>query len=887
MFNVKPNLANHLLNYVAALLLFILISVEGSQAQPFTRSTFLATYTAISTGNGATISTATGDNVNQTGIPIGFTFIYGDSTFTTIGLSTNGLIWFDAIAPAVTAGNLNLVSTTSPNQSLAPWCNNLNDDAASDILYQTQGSPGSRTFTVQYTNYPTFTGTPGTNVRMNCQVILYETSNIIEFRYGSLNVTGLPTTSNGAMIGIEWGTGGNGNFIDAVTGSSIVSHRMLSPLSGWPGYHFRFTPGSPAPVSTGTYSVGIGQQYNSITQAVADINHRGISGNVTLQLTDAQYDTTVANGKNIFPIFVATPNSSSTNKLTIEKTGAAATLAYRGSDIISGSFGTGVGASSIVDSEEPILGVCASYTTIRNLNLITHGSPQVVEYGLAVFELFTAQGAQYNLFDKISVNLNRAQAGSTGIISMNTSAPGGLPGTNSYNTYRDISIKDCNAGLNLSGVNTATGPADYGNKIITSSPYSYNIIGDELTPNDIFGSSSYGITISGQNGFTVSNCIIQNITSTSSAGSANGIIIAGSFGNNDISNNIIRNIRRNANSANVLYYASGMTITYGNQVMTFKIYNNSISGITSGYTGAASASRVLKGLYFASVGSGNVTAEIWGNSISIDGSSCPNVSSTCIDLADGDDKTFIFKNNIFANFTTAQTPPAAHYCIVTPVIDRYGNINAKSDYNDLYIAHDAGISGFAGRGNTTNYTTLSQWQAGMSFNTGTDLNSIQANPFFVNNINDLHCTNASGAINGVGTTPPGYAFLDADGDVRNNPPDIGMDEFTNNAIRLNLSLFIEGTYQGDKAMNPVLLNSGLDMHPLISDTITVELHADTAPYSLISSTQAILKTDGVVSVYLPNGLLGGSYFIAVKGRNIVETWSKLPVVLNSSTTYSF
>lgn len=887
MYNIKLPFVNDLLKSSLHLVVIFLSTLQMLQAQSFTRSTFQSAYTAISTANGATISSATGDNANQTGIPIGFPFSYGDSTFTTVGLSTNGLVWFDAIAPAVTAGNVSIVSTTSPNQSLAPWCNNLLDDASSDILYQTQGSPGNRTFTVQYTNYPTYTGTPGANVRMNCQVILYETSHIIEFRYGSLNVTGLPSTSGGAMIGIEWGSGGNGKFIDAITGSSIVSHRMLSPLSGWPAYHFRFTPGSSTPIASGTYTVGVGQQYNSLTEAVAEINHRGISGSVTLQLTDAQYDTTTANGKNIFPIFVATPNSNATNRLTIEKTGNAATLAYRGSDITAGSFGTGVSTSALLDSDEPILGVCASHTTIRNLQLVTHGSPQVVEIGLIVFELFSTQGAQNNFFDKISVDLNRTHAGSVGIYSMNTTSPGGNPGTNSNNTFRDIIIKDCGAGFNMSGVNNATGAADFGNKIITSSPEIFNIIGDPLTPNDITGSTSYGIAIGGQFGFTVNNCIVQNVTSTGSTGSATGIIISGSYGNNEISNNTIRNIRRNSNSANAGYYAAGMTFTYSNQIMNFKIYNNSISGLTSGYTGAASANRILKGIFFADVGSGNVTAEIWNNSISIDGSSCPNVSSTCIDLADGDDKTFIFKNNIFANFTSAQTSPAAHYCFVTPIIDRYGNINAKSDYNDMYIANDAGVSGFIGRGNTTNYTTLAQWQTGMSFNTGTDINSISANPFFVHNTNDLHTTIASGAIDGIGTTPPGYAFIDFDGDVRKDPPDVGMDEFTNNALRLNLKLFIEGYYQGTQKMEPVLLNTGLDMHPNICDTIIVEIHASTAPYALLTTTNAILKTDGNAAVYLPNGLLGGSYYIVVKGRNMIETWSKLPVVLTTTTSYSF
>ncbi|MBK9320843.1 MAG: hypothetical protein IPM91_19980 [Bacteroidetes bacterium] len=257
------------------------------------------------------------------------------------------MIWFDAIAPLATVGNVNLVTTGAPNQSLAPWCNNLIDDASSSILYQTSGSPGSQTFTIQYTNYPTFTGTPGSNVRMNCQVIIYETTNVIEFKYGSLSVIGNSTTSGGAMIGIEWGTGGSGKFIDAITGSSIVSHRMLSPLSGWPTYHFRFTPGTPSSIASGTYNVGVGQTYPSLTLAIADVNHRGISGAVTLNLTDSQYDTTMANGSNIFPIFVATPHSSAANYLTIAKAGSPATLAYRGSSISADGLGTGVLSTAI------------------------------------------------------------------------------------------------------------------------------------------------------------------------------------------------------------------------------------------------------------------------------------------------------------------------------------------------------------------------------------------------------------------------------------------------------------------------------------------------------------------------------------------------------------
>ncbi|HUM47817.1 MAG TPA: hypothetical protein PLD84_12880, partial [Chitinophagales bacterium] len=528
-----------------ALLAFTMISL-AVKAQPiFTRTTFNAPYTPITIGGGATSSIATGDNVNETGIPIGFSFDYAGIIYTTIGLSTNGVAWFDAVAPATTVGNVNMVTTSGPNQSLAPWFNNLIDDASSDILYQTQGSAGSRTFTLQYTNYPTYTGTPGSNVRMNCQIILYETTNVVEFRYGTLNVTGGQTTSGGAMIGIEWGTGGHNKFIDAVTGSSIVNNRMLSPLGDWPAYNFRFTPGAPPIIPSGTYNVGVGQTYNSLSQAVADVNHCGISGAVTLNLTDAQYDTTASNGSNRFPLFIATPNSSAVNQLTISKTGTAATLAYRGSNIsASGAgYGTGVSTGALSHDQVPLLAVCASYTTISNVNLKTHGTtPQQVEIGLAVFELLASQGAQHNMFDKISIDLDRNHGGSYGIASFSTTSPGGLAGSNSYNTYRDINIKDCNYGISLSAPNNATGPADEGNQIITSSCNVFNYIGDPNVPDDIISGEPEGIAINGQSNFTIRNCIIQNITATSWY-STSGIYVTNSFGSNEISNNIIRTIR--------------------------------------------------------------------------------------------------------------------------------------------------------------------------------------------------------------------------------------------------------------------------------------------------------------------------------------------------------
>src|SRR6185436_6399833 len=114
-----------------------LMTINAAAQTRFTRTTFNAAYVPITTGGGATASIATGDNANQTGIPIGFSFGYADSMFTSVGLSTNGLVWFDAIAPATNADHGSIISANAPNQCLSAWCSNLIADTSSDILYQT------------------------------------------------------------------------------------------------------------------------------------------------------------------------------------------------------------------------------------------------------------------------------------------------------------------------------------------------------------------------------------------------------------------------------------------------------------------------------------------------------------------------------------------------------------------------------------------------------------------------------------------------------------------------------------------------------------------------------------------------------------------------------
>jgi hypothetical protein len=382
----------------------------------------------------------------------------------------------------------------------------------------------------------------------------------------------------------------------------------------------------------------------------------------------------------------------------------------------------------------------------------------------------------------------------------------------------------------------------------------------------------------------VRNCVIQNITGTSSLGDVDGIVVVSSYGANEISNNIIRNVRRSSTTLQTNHWVSGIRINWNNQIMTYKIFNNSISNLFTSYTGVPTTISAIIGIYYQDSGAGNVTSEIFNNSISLNGSTSPNASSNCLIIVNTG-LNFNIKNNVFANFTSGQTGVAYHNCFYTNTINRYGSALSLSDYNNYYLADTTNGSLF--RATTVEHADLASWQAAMTLNPNSDVNSQVGNPGFVNNNTDLHGTLSSASLDGMGTTPPGFAGLDIDCEPRNFPYDIGFDDFTNNAIRLDLNVLLEGFYSGAGVMTPVLNNNGEDISTAISDTITVELRNTSTPYSSVATKSVLLKTDGKAVVYLPLAIDGGSYYIVIKTRNSIETWSKLPVTFGSLTSYDF
>jgi hypothetical protein len=112
-------------------------------------------------------------------------------------------------------------------------------------------------------------------------------------------------------------------------------------------------------------------------------------------------------------------------------------------------------------------------------------------------------------------------------------------------------------------------------------------------------------------------------------------------------------------------------------------------------------------------------------------------------------------------------------------------------------------------------------------------------------------------------------------------------ESIDTGVYLNLTAFIEGYYLGNLKMESVFNNPSVLTEKTVSDIIQVALHHNTPPYDLAFEKNALINTDGTARVLFPTSAIGNAYFIVVKHRNAIETWSAAPVAISNHTIYNF
>ncbi len=186
---------------IFTLLMVILISYGFSVLSDYSFTQSTGTYTELSAST-QIHGTDVDDAMSPTAFDIGFTFVYDDLPYTQFKCNSNGFI------------TLNLTSTASLSNVLATqtlilgalWDDLKTDATDASVSYQLTGVAPNRALVVQYKNLKWYYNATPVNLT-NFQIVLNETSNTIQFIYGTIGAA--PSASATASIGITGAVAGN------------------------------------------------------------------------------------------------------------------------------------------------------------------------------------------------------------------------------------------------------------------------------------------------------------------------------------------------------------------------------------------------------------------------------------------------------------------------------------------------------------------------------------------------------------------------------------------------------------------------------------------------------------------------------------------------------
>ncbi len=423
--------------------------------------------------------------------------------------------------------------------------------------------------------------------------------------------------------------------------------------------------------------------YPTITDAVNDLNLRGIDGPVTFLLVDTDYPNET------YPILVGEiVGSNSTNTITFKPGPGVITTIPGAVDQSTSTFQLG-GADYVIIDGSNTAGGTTKDLTINALN----SSPAFHFYG----------GSDNNVI----MNTNFS--------SLNTSTGSGtflFGSTNSgdYNTIENCSIQ--------ANDTSATRPA-IGIYMFSTN----NSTGNEILNCSVTGFASYGLYLRGapSNDHVVRGNMVDPLI-PSDATTLAGMRIDGAAGTL-IEGNYFINLNSTASSPSIygIYY-------YGSNIsMNVIIQNNVIS------VGDQTAAGTMRGLDYWGYTPNSV--EMYFNTVYIGGTDVTGGSSYGLTKRAGNDAYKVY-DNLFYNMRSNGTGTGTHY-------GAYMSTTTATTFelnnNDYYAGGTGGVLGYYGG---TDYTTLADWQTA----TGQDANSLNADPLLVSST-DLRPLSTSPLLN--------------------------------------------------------------------------------------------------------------------------------------------
>jgi hypothetical protein len=547
---------------------------------------------------------------------------------------------------------------------------------------------------------------------------------------------------------------------------------------------------------SGNYTVGTGGNYPTLTAAITDLNLRGVNSVVNFLLIDDAYSV-----NETFPIVVRVGNVSkptSTNTVTIKpNTGiipfiqgavpvSAIITILENYIIIDGSNSGGTNRSLTIQntsSDHPsgvmfgsIGTVPITGSAVKNCNITNGSNYSSPNYGVLISDGINPGIEGY--FNNIIIQNNKFQKSFYGIYCIAAVSSGN--GNGLLISGNDLSTSGTNAiherGIYVEGVDGAVvsnnlvgnlGGNDAGSQTgiwFASGTINSSIINNQIGPmtEGTGGGTPRGIAVS--SGVTNSNILVSGNSmfnfSTSYGGAMTVLYVFGNTTNVTIEKNKVYDI---VNTNNFGFGARGIIINTNVSNSDITIKNNFVWNVRA-------CAKTSPGSWGVGIGVDGSTGgvNVYHNSVNMYGSLASDTAgvNTAFGVLSSAASSLDVRNNIFVNkFQNTLGTSDKSYAINSQAPSTaFTNIN----YNDYYVEGSAGILGYLGG----DRTTLTTWQLA----TGQDANSISGNPDFISDT-DLHINTNSTFVSNKGIFLLSV-LTDIDGDSRNNPPDLGADEYT-------------------------------------------------------------------------------------------------------------
>jgi hypothetical protein len=288
VFFSKMRIKKTAIVFLIAISLLFKQNISFAQVSNYAFAESAGSYAALAGTN----STATSDDGQQDGIPIGFSFTFGGVPYTHFCISTNGWIKLGNAATIIGGFSYsNALSNTAVHRPLiaALWDDNHRNTGA--LTYSTTGAAPNRILTVDWNNVNIGGGgsTSATNVA-SYQIKMYETTNVVEIVYSN-------TLALAGSLSASVGLNDNTSFLSVTPGASgtvsnTIANDIIAATTDMVSKKYTFTP--PSCSSPG------GITASAVTQTTATISWSAAAGStgyewaVTTSATPPASGTTTA-----------------------------------------------------------------------------------------------------------------------------------------------------------------------------------------------------------------------------------------------------------------------------------------------------------------------------------------------------------------------------------------------------------------------------------------------------------------------------------------------------------------------------------------------------------------------------------------------------------------